>query len=78
MTQGFFSDNIKNIAKFRNATAKEIGLIDVHQMRAVLLLHEAKHHYTLIGHEADPATYDDTWNDYILWTGFLGQKVAGV
>ncbi len=72
----FFADNVKNVASFIQATTKEIHFITKDQMRALILLHEARHLYTLTGHGADPAGYDAGWNDYILWTGFLGQKVA--
>lgn len=71
----FFSERIKGAACFSQASAAEIGRIDADQMRALILLHEARHLYSLHGHGADPATHDPTWNDYILWTGFLGYKV---
>ena len=73
---GFFSDHTSSAAGFVNATAKEITSITPDQMRALLLLHEAKHLYTLMGHLTDPSTHDWIWNDYILWTGFLGLTVA--
>lgn len=44
-------------------------------MRAVILLHEAKHLYAGRGHGVDPASHDGTWNDY-LWAGFLGKRVS--
>ena len=72
----FFADNIADIVSFENATSKEVHSVTRDQMRAIILLHEARHLYTLTGHGVDPASYDPTWNDYILWTGFLGQKVA--
>jgi hypothetical protein len=76
LAPGCFTDGVKRAVSFRYASAKDIGSVDADQMRAILLLHEARHLYTLIGHGADPANHDPSWNDYILWTGFLGQRVA--
>lgn len=72
----FFADNVRDVVSFSQATTKEIHSITASQMRALILLHEARHLYTMTGHGVDPASYDAGWNDYILWTGFLGQKVA--
>jgi hypothetical protein len=72
----FFLDSIKQSVTFSQASATDIGAVTPSQMRAVILLHEARHLYTLRGHGPDPATHDPTWNDYILWTGFLGRTVA--
>lgn len=72
----FFLDAIKQCVCFSQASAADIGAVTPDQMRAVILLHEARHLYAMRGHGVDPATYDPSWNDYILWTGFLGQRVA--
>lgn len=76
LSDKFFSDNVRNMVSFDKATAKEKSAASDIQMRAVILLHETRHLYSITGHGVDPASYDPTWNDYILWTGFLGQKVA--
>jgi hypothetical protein len=76
LSDKFFSDNVRNLVSFSEATAKEKSSASDVQMRAIILLHEIRHLYTITGHGVDPASYDPTWNDYILWTGFLGLKVA--
>jgi hypothetical protein len=72
----FVLDSIKQSVSFSQASAADKGAVTPDQMRAVILLHEARHLYSLTGHGVDPASYDPTWNDYILWTGFLGMRVA--
>lgn len=72
----FVSKNIKHNVTFINATPNEIHSVSEDQMRGLILLHEARHLFKLQGHGNDPSTYDGQWNDYILWTGFLGQKIA--
>jgi hypothetical protein len=76
LNTGFFSDAIEHKVSFDNATKAERSKVSDTQMRALILLHEARHLYSGRGHGADPASRDGTWNDYILWTGFLGKKVA--
>ncbi len=76
LAPGCFTDGVKRAVCFRDASAKDIASVNADQMRAILLLHEARHLYTLLGHGADPANHDPSWNDYILWTGFLGHRVA--
>jgi hypothetical protein len=76
LNTGFFSDAIRHKVTFKAATPDEKQRATTVQMRAVILLHEARHLYSARGHGVDPASHDGTWNDYILWTGFLGKKVA--
>lgn len=71
----FFINKIRNSIAFQNAKS-DVGKVSESKLRAVALLHEARHLYLFTGHGVDPSTYDGLWNDYILWTGFLGQKVA--
>lgn len=72
----FFQNAVRQSVSFTNAGADAGKIADSGIFRAVILLHEARHLYSLTGHSVDPSSHDGLWNDYILWTGFLGQKVA--